>query len=68
MGIVLECGDLVVVEVGEMIFVDGEIVEGFVSVDESVIIGESVFVICEVGIDYSGVIGGIKVFFDCIVI
>lgn len=44
-------GEIVFVEIGDFIFVDGEVVEGVVSVNEVVIIGESVFVICEVGGD-----------------
>lgn len=59
-------GDVFVCEVGDMIFVDGEIIEGLVFIDESVIIGEFVLVICEVGGDKSFVIGGIKVFLDYI--
>lgn len=60
----LKKGDIFVCEVGDVIFVDGEIIEGLVFIDESVIIGEFVFVICEVGGDKSLVIGGIKVLFD----
>ncbi|WP_446682080.1 P-type ATPase, partial [Deinococcus wulumuqiensis] len=59
---------LVVVEAGEMIPADGEIVEGLASVDESAITGESAPVIREAGTDHSGVTGGTKVLSDRIVI
>lgn len=67
-GTALERGDLVVVEAGEMIPADGEIVEGLASVDESAITGESAPVIREAGTDHSGVTGGTKVLSDRIVI
>ncbi|WP_414657953.1 potassium-transporting ATPase subunit KdpB [Deinococcus sp. VB343] len=67
-GTQLARGDLVVVEVGEMIPADGEIVEGLASVDESAITGESAPVIREAGTDHSGVTGGTKVLSDRIVI
>lgn len=51
-------GDIVLVKVGDIIFCDGEVIEGGVLVDESVIIGEFVFVICEFGGDFVFVIGG----------
>lgn len=60
--------DLVVVEAGEMIPADGEIVEGLASVDESAITGESAPVIREAGTDHSGVTGGTKVLSDRIVV
>lgn len=56
------------VEVGDIIFCDGEVIEGGVSVDESVIIGESVSVIREFGGDFVFVIGGTRIFFDWLVI
>ena len=54
----LRKGDLVVVEAGELIPGDGEIVEGIASVDESAITGESAPVIRESGGDRSAVTGG----------
>ncbi|WP_261665130.1 potassium-transporting ATPase subunit KdpB [Deinococcus sp. Marseille-Q6407] len=67
-GTQLQRGDLVVVEAGEMIPADGEIVEGLASVDESAITGESAPVIREAGTDHSGVTGGTKVLSDRIVV
>jgi K+-transporting ATPase ATPase B chain len=60
--------DLVVVEAGELIPGDGEIVSGIASVDESAITGESAPVIRESGGDRSSVTGGTKVLSDRIVI
>src|SRR6201987_4531772 len=65
---VLKPGDLVVVEAGEFIPGDGEIVRGVASVDESAITGESAPVIREAGGDRSGVTGGTLVVSDRIVI
>ncbi|GAA5535181.1 potassium-transporting ATPase subunit KdpB [Deinococcus aluminii] len=67
-GTALMPGDLVVVEAGEFIPADGEIVEGLASVDESAITGESAPVIREAGTDHSGVTGGTKVLSDRIVV
>ena len=53
----LKPGDRVVVEAGQMIPGDGEIIEGVASVDESAITGESAPVIREAGGDRSGVTG-----------
>ena len=64
----LRKGDLVVVEAGQMIPGDGEIVEGIASVDESAITGESAPVIRESGGDRSSVTGGTKVLSDRIVV
>src|SRR5260370_720829 len=64
----LEAGDRVVVEAGQIIPGDGEIVEGVASVDESAITGESAPVIREAGGDRSGVTGGTRVLSDRIVI
>jgi K+-transporting ATPase ATPase B chain len=63
----LRKGDLVVVEAGEIIPGDGEIIEGIASVDESAITGESAPVIRESGGDRSAVTGGTKVLSDRIV-
>jgi K+-transporting ATPase ATPase B chain len=64
----LERGDLVLVEAGELIPSDGEVVEGVASVDESAITGESAPVIRESGGDRSAVTGGTRVLSDYIVV
>ncbi len=64
----LRKGDVVVVEAGQMIPGDGEIVEGIASVDESAITGESAPVIRESGGDRSAVTGGTKVLSDRILV
>ncbi len=64
----LRAGDYVVVETGQVIPTDGEVVEGVASVDESAITGESAPVIREAGGDHSGVTGGTRVLSDRIVI
>jgi K+-transporting ATPase ATPase B chain len=64
----LQAGDRVVVEAGQFIPGDGEIVEGVASVDESAITGESAPVIREAGGDRSGVTGGTRVLSDRIVV
>lgn len=61
-------GDRVVVEAGETIPGDGDVVEGVASVDESAITGESAPVIRESGGDRSSVTGGTKVLSDRIVV
>jgi K+-transporting ATPase ATPase B chain len=62
----LRCGDMVLVEAGEFVPGDGEIVEGVASVDESAITGESAPVIREAGGDRSAVTGGTRVLSDWI--
>jgi K+-transporting ATPase ATPase B chain len=64
----LRKGDLVIVDAGELIPGDGEIVEGIASVDESAITGESAPVIRESGGDRSAVTGGTKVLSDRLVV
>ena len=64
----LKPGDRVVVEAGQIIPGDGEIIEGLASVDESAITGESAPVIRESGGDRSGVTGGTRVLSDRIVV
>ncbi|MEV6151905.1 potassium-transporting ATPase subunit KdpB [Nonomuraea sp. NPDC052129] len=64
----LKQGDFVVVEAGEIIPGDGDVVEGIASVDESAITGESAPVIRESGGDRSAVTGGTKVLSDRIVV
>ena len=61
-------GDLVLVEAGEFIPSDGDVVEGVASVDESAITGESAPVIRESGGDRSAVTGGTRVLSDWIVV
>jgi potassium-transporting ATPase ATP-binding subunit len=60
----LRLGDIVLVEAGEVIPGDGEIVEGVASVNESAITGESAPVIREAGGDRSAVTGGTTVLSD----
>jgi K+-transporting ATPase ATPase B chain len=64
----LRAGDYIVVEAGQVIPADGEVVEGVASVDESAITGESAPVIREAGGDRSGVTGGTRVLSDRIVV
>jgi len=64
----LRKGDVVLVEAGDFIPSDGEIVEGIASVDESAITGESAPVIREAGGDRSAVTGGTRVLSDWIVV
>ena len=64
----LKPGDLVLVEAGDLIPSDGEIVEGVASVDESAITGESAPVIRESGGDRSAVTGGTRVLSDRILV
>jgi K+-transporting ATPase ATPase B chain len=64
----LRTGDLVVVEAGELVPGDGEVIEGVASVDESAITGESAPVIRESGGDRSAVTGGTRVLSDRIVV
>jgi K+-transporting ATPase ATPase B chain len=64
----LQQGDVVVVEAGQIIPGDGDVIEGIASVDESAITGESAPVIRESGGDRSAVTGGTKVLSDRIVV
>jgi len=61
---VLKKGDIFLVEAGDTIPSDGEIIEGLASIDESAITGESAPVIRESGGDKSSVTGGTKVLSD----
>jgi K+-transporting ATPase ATPase B chain len=61
-------GDVVVAETGDFIPVDGEVIEGVASVDESAVTGESAPVIRESGGDRSAVTGGTRVLSDWLVI
>jgi K+-transporting ATPase ATPase B chain len=64
----LQKGDIVLVEAGDVIPVDGEVIEGAASVDESAITGESAPVIRESGGDFSSVTGGTRVLSDSIIV
>jgi len=64
----LRRGDTVLVEAGDMMPADGEVVEGVAAVDESAITGESAPVIRESGGDFSAVTGGTRVLSDWIVV
>ena len=67
-GSALRIGDRVVVEAGEMIPGDGDVVDGIATVDESAITGESAPVVREAGGDRSSVTGGTTVLSDRIVV
>jgi potassium-transporting ATPase ATP-binding subunit len=64
----LEKGDVVLVEAGDTIPLDGEVIEGVASVNESAITGESAPVIRESGGDFSSVTGGTIVLSDWLVV
>jgi K+-transporting ATPase ATPase B chain len=66
LGSTLKKGDIVLVEAGDIIPGDGEVIEGVASVDESAITGESAPVIRESGGDRSSVTAGTKVLSDWI--
>lgn len=64
----LQRGDIVLVEVNDIIPLDGEIIEGIASVDESAITGESAPVLRESGGDRSAVTGGTRVISDFVIV
>ncbi len=64
----LRQGDLYLVEAGDIIGADGEVIEGIASVDESAVTGESAPVIRESGGDRSAVTGGTRILSDWLVI
>ena len=64
----LRKGAVVLVEAGEVIPLDGEVIEGVASVDESAITGESAPVIRESGGDFASVTGGTRVLSDWLVV
>ena len=64
----LRRGMTVLVEAGDMVPADGEVIEGVASVDESAITGESAPVIRESGGDFSAVTGGTRVLSDWLVV
>lgn len=64
----LRPGDRVVVEEGQLIPADGEIIDGLATINEAAVTGESAPVLREAGTDRSGVIGGTKVLSDRIIV
>ncbi|ABM38899.1 potassium-transporting ATPase subunit KdpB [Polaromonas naphthalenivorans] len=64
----LRKGDVVLIEAGDMVPLDGEVIEGVASVDESAITGESAPVVRESGGDFSSVTGGTRVLSDWLVV
>jgi potassium-transporting ATPase ATP-binding subunit len=64
----LRRGDLVLIEAGDYVPADGEVLRGAASVDESAITGESAPVIREAGGDFSAVTGGTRVLSDWLVV
>jgi len=64
----LRKGNIVLIEAGDVIPADGEVIDGVASVDESAITGESAPVIRESGGDFSAVTGGTRVLSDWIVV
>jgi K+-transporting ATPase ATPase B chain len=64
----LKKGDVVIVETGELIPSDGEIIQGLASVNESAVTGESAPVLREAGGDRSAVTGGTMVVSDHLII
>ncbi len=67
-GTTLRKGDVVLVEAGDFIPADGEVIEGIASVNESAITGESAPVIRESGGDRSAVTGGTQVLSDWLIV
>ena len=63
----LRKGDIVLIEAGDVIPADAEVIDGVASVDESAITGESAPVIRESGGDFSAITGGTRVLSDWIV-
>ncbi|MEW6123198.1 MAG: potassium-transporting ATPase subunit KdpB [Pseudomonadota bacterium] len=64
----LQPGDVILVEAGDTIPTDGEVIEGVASVNESAITGESAPVIRESGGDHSSVTGGTTLVSDWLVV
>jgi K+-transporting ATPase ATPase B chain len=64
----LRRGDVVLIEAGDYVPADGEVIQGAASVDESAITGESAPVIREAGGDFSAVTGGTRVLSDWIIV
>jgi K+-transporting ATPase ATPase B chain len=64
----LRKGDVFLIEAGDFIPADGEVLEGVASVDESAITGESAPVIRESGGDFSSVTGGTRILSDWLIV
>jgi len=64
----LRKGDIIVIEAGDFVPADGQVIEGIASVDESAVTGESAPVIRESGGDRDAVTGGTRVLSDWIVV
>ncbi len=64
----LEQGDVVLIEAGDTIPLDGEVIQGVASVNEAAVTGESAPVIRESGGDFSSVTGGTQVISDWLVV
>ena len=64
----LRKSDVVFIETGDMVPLDGEVIEGVATVDESAITGESAPVVRESGGDFSSVTGGTRVLSDWLVV
>ena len=64
----LRCGDHVLIEAGDIVPGDGEVIDGVASVDESAITGESAPVIRESGGDRNTVTGGTRILSDWLVV
>ena len=64
----LRKGNYVLIEAGDVVPIDGEVIEGVASVDESAITGESAPVIRESGGDFSSVTGGTRVLSDWLIV
>ena len=64
----LRKGNHILIEAGDVVPIDGEVIEGVASVDESAITGESAPVIRESGGDFSSVTGGTRVLSDWLVV
>ncbi|MDO9162867.1 MAG: potassium-transporting ATPase subunit KdpB [Methylococcaceae bacterium] len=67
-GSTLRKGDVVLIEAGDFVPGDGDVIEGVASVDESAITGESAPVIRESGGDFSSVTGGTRVLSDWLIV
>jgi K+-transporting ATPase ATPase B chain len=64
----LRKGNTILIEAGDVVPIDGEVIEGVASVDESAITGESAPVIRESGGDFNAVTGGTRVLSDWLVV
>lgn len=64
----LKRDDLLIIKAGEIVPADGEIIQGFATINESAVTGESAPVLREANTDRSGVIGGTKVLSDQIIV